>query len=95
MVTLPDSCVTQTIVDGISRRYASRRYAGDVRIGDLDGDGADEVLGGYYLLDSGGTPLWEQALGPHMDSVAVTEWDAGHRRAIRPTPRQYNPRLMD
>ncbi len=51
-------------------------------VGDIDGDGRDEVNGGYFLLDSDGTPLWEKPLGPHMDSVAITEWDGGRMRAI-------------
>ena len=51
-------------------------------VGDIDGDGKDEINGGYYLLDHDGTPRWEQQLGRHMDSVAITEWDNGHARAI-------------
>ena len=51
-------------------------------VGDIDGDGLDEVLGGYFLLDSDGRPLWEAPLGPHMDSVAIAPWDQGHMRAI-------------
>jgi len=51
-------------------------------VGDIDGDGRDEVNGGYYLLDDDGTPLWEKSLGPHMDSVAVTAWDGGRVRAV-------------
>lgn len=51
-------------------------------VGDIDGDGRDEVNGGYFLLDSDGTPLWEEKLGPNMDSVAIAEWDEGRTRAI-------------
>lgn len=51
-------------------------------VGDMDGDGRDEVNGGHYLLDSAGRPLWEKVLGPHMDSVAIVEWDGGNRRAV-------------
>ena len=51
-------------------------------VGDIDKDGKDEILGGYFLLDDDGTPLWEKELGPHMDSVAITAWDQGHMRAI-------------
>ena len=50
-------------------------------VGDLDGDGRDEVNGGYFVLDDG-TPLWENKLGPNMDSVTVAPWDAGRPRAI-------------
>jgi hypothetical protein len=51
-------------------------------VGDIDGDGKDEVNGGYYLLDSDGSVLWERQLGDHMDSVAIAEWDSGRKRAI-------------
>jgi hypothetical protein len=51
-------------------------------VGDIDADGRDEVTGGCYLLDDDGTPLWERLLGPHMDSVAITEWDGGQIRAV-------------
>jgi len=51
-------------------------------VGDLDGDGRDEINGGYFALNSDGAPLWEKPLAPHMDSVAVAEWDNGHMRAI-------------
>ena len=51
-------------------------------VGDIDGDGRDEVNGGYYLLDHDGTPRWERQLAGHMDSVAIAEWDNGRVRAI-------------
>ena len=51
-------------------------------VGDIDNDGRDEVLGGYFLLDDDGTPLWERQLGPHMDSVAIVPWDNGKTRAV-------------
>jgi len=44
-------------------------------VGDVDGDGKDEVNGGYYLLDDDGTMLWEEMLGRHMDAVVVDYWD--------------------
>ena len=51
-------------------------------VGDIDGDGRDEVNGGYFLLDNDGTVLWEKQLGWNMDSVSITEWDNGQVRAI-------------
>ncbi len=51
-------------------------------VGDLDGDGRDEVNGGYFVLDHDGRPRWERPLGRHMDSVAITKWDGGRVRAI-------------
>ncbi len=51
-------------------------------VGDIDGDGRDEVNGGYFLLDHDGKPLWEKMLGRHMDSVAIAPWGRGRSRAI-------------
>ena len=51
-------------------------------VGDIDGDGRDEVNGGYFVLDHDGRPRWEKPLGRHMDSVAITPWDGGRMRAI-------------
>ncbi len=51
-------------------------------VGDIDGDGMDEINGGYYLLDQDGTVLWEKQVAPHMDSVAIVPWDKGTMRAI-------------
>lgn len=51
-------------------------------VGDLDGDGRDELCGGYFVLDDDGTPLWERKLGRNMDSVVITPWDNGHVRAV-------------
>ena len=51
-------------------------------VGDIDGDGRDELNGGYFVLDSDGRPLWEKQLGQNMDSVTITEWDNGNMRAI-------------
>ena len=51
-------------------------------VGDLDGDGRDEVFTGYAVLDSDGTPRWQRKLAPNMDSVAITHWDDGRVRAV-------------
>lgn len=51
-------------------------------VGDIDGDGRDEVNGGYFLLDHDGAVLWERDWAPHMDSVAITAWDGGRMRAV-------------
>ena len=51
-------------------------------VGDLDGDGKDEVNGGYYLVDHDGSVIWQGQIGRNMDSVAITEWDGGKVRAI-------------
>ena len=51
-------------------------------VGDIDGDGKDEVNGGYFMLDNDGTILWEKQLGRNMDSVAIAPWDNGKLRAF-------------
>ena len=51
-------------------------------VGDIDGDGKDEVNGGYYLLDDDGSIMWEKMLGKNMDAVAITEWEDGKMRAF-------------
>jgi hypothetical protein len=51
-------------------------------VGDIDGDGKDELNGGYFVIDHDGKPLWEKKLGANMDSVAIAEWDNGRQRAI-------------
>ncbi len=51
-------------------------------VGDIDGDGRDEVNGGYSLVDHDGTVLWQKDLAPHTDSVAIEPWDNGRMRAI-------------
>ncbi|MFP4249557.1 MAG: hypothetical protein ACLFU7_07845 [Armatimonadota bacterium] len=50
-------------------------------VGDVDGDGRDEVNLGNALIDADGEPLWERFLGAHNDSVLVEEWE-GRLRAI-------------
>ncbi|MCA9069134.1 MAG: hypothetical protein KDA84_09440, partial [Planctomycetaceae bacterium] len=50
-------------------------------VGDIDGDGRDELLTGYHLLDDDGTLLWKHKLGANMDSVTIDRWQ-GKMRAI-------------
>ena len=38
---------------------------------DIDGDGKDEILIGYTLLDHDGTVLWSLDIGDHADGVAI------------------------
>jgi hypothetical protein len=51
-------------------------------VGDIDGDGRDDVNSGYFLLDHDGRPFWKRRLGDNMDSVAITAWDDGQVRAV-------------
>ncbi len=50
-------------------------------VGDIDGDGRDELLTGYHLLDDDGSILWKHKLGANMDSVTIDRWN-GETRAI-------------
>lgn len=50
-------------------------------VGDLDGDGRDEVNGGYHLLDHDGRVRWQHDLAPNMDSVAIAPF-GGSVRAL-------------
>ncbi|MFO8080155.1 MAG: hypothetical protein R6V07_07595 [Armatimonadota bacterium] len=50
-------------------------------VGDVDGDGRDEVNLGNALIDEDGAPLWERFLGEHNDSVLIETWE-GRPRVI-------------
>lgn len=50
-------------------------------VGDLDGDGRDEVNLANAVIDDDGKPMWERFLGKHNDSVLIQDWD-GRPRAI-------------
>ncbi len=50
-------------------------------VGDIDGDGRDELLTGYHLIDYDGRLLWKKKLGANMDSVAIDQWQ-GRSRAF-------------
>ncbi|NLS77703.1 MAG: hypothetical protein GXY76_10630 [Chloroflexi bacterium] len=42
---------------------------------DIDGDGCDEVMAGYAMLDQDGTMLWELPYGDHQDATAIGHFD--------------------
>ena len=42
---------------------------------DIDGDGCDEVMAGYSMLDQDGTLLWELPFGDHQDAIAIGHFD--------------------
>lgn len=42
---------------------------------DLDGDGRDEVMIGYTLVDDDGTPLWRIDVEDHQDAIAIAPID--------------------
>lgn len=42
---------------------------------DIDGDGCDEVMAGYSVLDQDGTLLWELPYGDHQDAIAIGPFD--------------------
>jgi len=45
-------------------------------VGDIDGDGRDELLTGYHLIDHDGRLLWKNKLGANMDSVTIDRWQS-------------------
>jgi hypothetical protein len=51
-------------------------------VGDIDGDGRDEVFVGHVLLGSDGKPLWQQRRTSNSDSVAIAPWDQAGMKAI-------------
>ena len=58
-----------------NQHYVYGRHSSYIpAIGDVDGDGHDEVLGGQFCLDHDGSVLWEKELAAHNDSVLVDEW---------------------
>lgn len=44
-------------------------------VGDMDGDGRDELFGGNYVIDDDGRVLWEKLMAQNNDSVAIVDWD--------------------
>ena len=45
---------------------------------DIDGDGKDELLVGYRMLDSDGTELWHYPIDDdHTDEIVAGKWKAG------------------
>lgn len=59
-------------------RSKRHRYPGHAAyipaVGDLDGDGRDEVNGGHLGLDHDGRVLWDTFLGDHADSALIDRW---------------------
>jgi len=45
-------------------------------VADLDGDGRDEVMIGYALVDDDGAVLWRIEVEDHQDAIAITPLDA-------------------
>jgi len=47
-------------------------------VADLDGDGRDEVMVGYTLLDHDGTVIWRVEVEDHQDAIAIVAADPDH-----------------
>ena len=69
--TTGSKCCGTIAANGIAIRSTRRTFPA---VGDLDGDGRDEVNGGHFGLDHDGSVLWETFLGDHADSVLVDRW---------------------
>lgn len=46
-------------------------------VADLDGDGCDEIMVGYTLVDHDGTPLWQIDVEDHQDAIAIAPLHEG------------------
>jgi len=46
-------------------------------VADLDGDGCDEIMIGYTLVDHDGTPLWQLDVEDHQDAIAIAPLHSG------------------
>jgi hypothetical protein len=46
-------------------------------VADIDGDGCDEVMVGYTMVDQDGTVLWRIDVDDHQDAIAIAPFDAG------------------
>lgn len=51
-------------------------------VGDLNGDGHDELFTGYAVINHDGSLRWQNQLAMNMDSVAITPWEGKVNRAI-------------
>lgn len=81
LIAFDDNLNVLWTYDVLWNRY-SRASAYTPAVGDLDGDGKDEVNGGLYVLDHEGIPQWERFLASNMDCALISEWDEGKMRAF-------------
>lgn len=56
----------------------------NLRFGDLDGDGHDEIFVGYNLIDSDGTTIWshDDLYSDHADAIAVVDLNGDGSREV-------------
>jgi hypothetical protein len=66
-----------------------------IKVADIDGDGADEILNGSIAIDNDGRTMWSTGLG-HGDRFYVTDIDrlgvptGGTAGAVRPRAGEMN-----
>lgn len=51
-------------------------------VGDVNGDGRDEVFLGHLLLSADGKPLWQERQTPNTDSVQIAAWDKSGLKTV-------------
>ncbi len=58
--------------------YVECNTGHDPVIYDIDGDGCDEIMSGYAMIDQDGSLLWDVTLPEHADAVAIAPTDPDH-----------------
>lgn len=73
--SLVKSCAQEDVWEELRGLWGQGAHT--VRVGDVDGDGKDEVIIGGVALDHNGKPLWSINLG-HLDHIHLGELNPGN-----------------
>ncbi len=63
--------------DGVAYEYYAGQGAHSLSVGDVDGDGADEIVYGAMAVDNDGTGLWSTG-NNHGDATHLGDFDTDH-----------------